>query len=260
MPDMTSVPAPTSREGSVTEAFVELADTLTAGFDPVRYLQMFARRCAELVGVAAAAVTVFDEHGAVQTVAASRREAQLLSLVETQAGEGPGVDCVRTGEAVASPRLSLERRWPAFTAAAAGCGYRAAHSLPVRRGRYSVGVLTLLSTEDEPVGDSGLRMGQGLADMAAVALLQRRTIDHGNLLAGQLQTALSSRVVIEQAKGVLAAHAGLDMGAAFAVLRGYARAHHQRLADLAAAVVSGAADLDVLCGSRPHSSFSVGLA
>jgi GAF domain-containing protein len=128
---------------------------------------MLARWCVELLGVSAAAVTVFDEHGEVHAAAASCVSAHLLSLFAVQAGEGPGIDCARTGHAVASPRLVLEQqRWPRFIAAAEESGYRAVHTLPMRRRQQVIGMLTLLDTEPGPVADTDLRLGQSLSSAA----------------------------------------------------------------------------------------------
>jgi transcriptional regulator with GAF, ATPase, and Fis domain len=224
MPDAASTTTSTSRVASLAETFVELADTVGDDFDPAVYLRSFTRHCVELLRVSAAAAIVFDEHGALHTAAGSCRAAHLLSLFAQQVEQGPGVDCARTGRAIAGPRLSLQQRqWPRFTAAASECGYQAAHTLPMRRSDQLIGVLTLFDAEPGPVADTDLQLAQSLADVTTVALLQRRAMERSGALARQLQAALNSRIVIEQAKGVLAAHTGLDVDAAFSVLRSHAR-------------------------------------
>ena len=84
-----------------------------------------------------------------------------------------------------------------------------------------------------------LELGQALADVATIAILQHRTIRESEQLAEQLQAALNSRIVIEQAKGALAERAHVDVDVAFTMLRRFARQSRARLSDVAAAVASG---------------------
>ncbi|WP_158891544.1 GAF and ANTAR domain-containing protein [Amycolatopsis anabasis] len=253
---MTSAEGPAVRASAVAggraerlfRTFVALADTLVDDFDILDFLSMLAERCVDLLEVAAAGVILVDQRGGLRVASASSERAELLELFAVQTKDGPCIDCVREGRPVASPDLSAEdSRWPGFAAAARECGFRAAQALPLRLRREVVGVLTLLNTGPYGVDEDSTLLGQALADVATVGILQQRAIERSELLSEQLQTALNSRVVIEQAKGVLSAHGGnLDMDDTFHRLRGYARAHNLRLSEVAHAVAGGAADLDAI--------------
>ncbi|WP_255637925.1 GAF and ANTAR domain-containing protein [Amycolatopsis sp. DSM 110486] len=227
-----------------SRTFVSLADTLADGFDVADFLQMLAERCVDLLGVSAVGVMLLDADGHLQVVASSSRRRALPELFAAQTVAGPCFDCVDSGSPVRCADISAEAdRWPQFTAAAAQCGLRAEQALPMRLRDQVVGVLALLSTEPGDAARDDIELGQSLADVATIGLLQHWTIERANRLTGQLQTALTSRVVIEQAKGVLATYGAVSMDEAFRRLRGYARARQLRLADLSRAVAGGAADL-----------------
>jgi transcriptional regulator with GAF, ATPase, and Fis domain len=241
-----------SREHRVARAFVSLADTLTDEFDLAEFLHMLVDHCVELLEVDAAGVLLADQRGGVRMAAASSEKAELLELFVADTKGGPCVESVLTGEAVVSADLSAESgRWPRYAAAAELCGFRAVHALPMRLRRDVIGALSLLETEPDGVDAVSAQLGQALADVATIGILQQRSIDHAEMVTEQLQTALASRVILEQAKGMLAARSGrLTPEQAFAALRGYARAHHHRLADLARAVIDGTADVDAITAYR----------
>lgn len=234
-------------EQRLAHVFVELADTLVDDFDVLEFLSMLVERCVELLDVAAAGVVLSDQKGGLRMAAASSEQARLVELFAIQADDGPCPECVRTGEQVWSADLGVEGlRWPRFAPAARAAGFHAAHAVPMRLRRTVIGALNLLTTRSDGVGEGSVRLGQALADVATIGILQQRAIHDSMMLAEQLQTALNSRVVIEQAKGVLSAHAGVDMHQAFAALRGYARSTNVRLSDLARTVAEGRADLDAI--------------
>lgn len=234
-------------EQRLARVFVELADTLIDEFDIIEFLNMLVERCVELLDVAAAGVVLSDQRGGLRMAAASSEQARLVELFAAQADDGPCLDCVRTGLPVQSANLVDEdARWPRFAAAAREAGFRATHAVPMRLRRTVVGALNLLNTESNGVDETSVNLGQALADVATIGMLQHRTIDDSAILTRQLQAALNSRVVIEQAKGVLSAHAGVDMQAAFVVLRGYSRSSNRRLSDVARDVAEGIADLGAI--------------
>ncbi|WIX82816.1 GAF and ANTAR domain-containing protein [Amycolatopsis carbonis] len=240
------------REQRLARAFVALADTLAADFDVVDFLGMLTGQVVDLVDVAAAGVVLRGAHDRLEVVATSSHRAELLELFAVQSGAGPCVDCVRSGEPVSSPDLQASaRRWPRFAAAARDCGFRSAHALPMRLREQVLGGLTLLGTEPRGIGADDLALAQALADVATIGILQQRTIEHGDQLSAQLRTALDSRVLIEQAKGMLAEHGRVSMAEAFGHLRGYARAHQRRLTELSAEVVDGRADLGLVLRRPP---------
>ncbi|GAB2972349.1 GAF and ANTAR domain-containing protein [Amycolatopsis acidiphila] len=234
-------------EQRLARVFVELADTLVDDFDMLEFLSMLVERCVELLEVAAAGVVLSDQRGGLAMAAASSEQARLIEVFAVQTGDGPCLDCVRTGRPVSSGDLAAEdHRWPRFAPAARAAGFAAAHAVPMRLRTTVIGAVNLLNTHPDGVDEDSVRLGQALADVATIGMLQQRTLHDSTVLVEQLQTALTSRVVIEQATGVLSSHGGLDMQEAFTALRGYARSHNLRLSELARTVAERTADLDVI--------------
>lgn len=232
------------REQRVSQVFVALADTLVADFDIADFLSMLTEQAAELLDVGAAGVILREPDRGLQVAATSGRHAELLERFAVQTGDGPCIDCIHTAQPVICGNLQAERqRWPRFTAAAAECGFGALHALPMRLRDQTIGVLTLLNTQPGRVAAGAARLGQALADVATIGILQQRAIEHSGRVSEQLQAALTSRVVIEQAKGTLSERGTISTDEAFIRLRGYARAHQIRLTNLARGVVDGTADL-----------------
>ncbi|WP_370964634.1 GAF domain-containing protein [Amycolatopsis sp. cg9] len=232
------------RERLVSRTFVRLADTLVADFDVSEFLSVLTEQCVDLLGVSAASVILLDPDGGLRVAATSSGRAELLELFAVETDDGPCIDCVRGGTPVFCADLSTEtRHWPRFTAAARECGFRAVHAIPMRLREQVIGVLTFLGVHPGDPDQDDMELGQALADVATIGILQHRSIERRDEVAGQLQTALTSRIVIEQAKGVLAQRGGLSMDDAFKHLRAYARARHLRLTDLATAITDGTIDL-----------------
>ena len=224
----------------VAEIFVEFADTLVEEFDLIEFLQMVTSRASEFVGSAAAGLLLSDPHGVLQFMAASDERSELLELFQVQALEGPCQDCFRAGVAVTAADLRLaDGRWPQFAPRAAAAGYRSVHAFPLRLRREVIGALNLFGTEVGAMAPGDARTVQALADVATIGLLQERAVRRGEVLAEQLQGALSSRIVIEQAKGAIAQVQECSVDEAFAILRIYCRENSLRLSVVARAVVSG---------------------
>jgi len=196
-------------------------------------------RCVQVLGVSAAGLLLTDGHDKLQVVAASSERTRLLELFQIQADQGPCLDCFRTGKPVSVANVPTDGRWPRFAAAAADVGFAAVHALPMRLRSEVIGALNLFDVKHGALDQDKLRIGQALADVATIGLLQQRAIRRRDALTEQLQTALNSRVLIEQAKGVLAERLHLDVGDAFAVLRNGARSRNRRLSELAQAIVDG---------------------
>lgn len=223
----------------LAERLVSLADTLVDDYDVVELLNLLVTTSVELMDVTAAGLLLLDSSGTLRPMAASNEDARLLELFQLQNEEGPCLECVRTGSVVNVPDLSQTReRWPRFSPAAIQRGFRSVHAVPLRLREATIGGLNLFSSGQQPVGEADHRVVQALADMATIGILQQRSITLSGLLAEQLQSALNSRVVIEQAKGVLAESGGLEMGPAFEALRRYARSSNQRLGHVAQQLVS----------------------
>jgi len=226
-------------EVQLADVFVEMADTLVDDFDVIEFLHVLTERCVQLLGVSAAGLLLTDGQDTLQLVAASSERTGLLELFQLQTDQGPCVDCFRTGQPVSVADVPSAGRWPRFTAAAAEVGFAAVHALPMRLRDQVIGALNLFDTNPGALDEGRLRVGQALADVATIGLLQERAIRHRDVLTEQLQNALNSRILIEQAKGVLAERLHVDMANAFVVLRGGARNQNRRLTELAQAVVDG---------------------
>ena len=231
---------PGGREARLTDVFVTLADTLVTDFDVADLFNDLADACVELLEVSAAGLMLVDPRGQLRVMASSSERSRMLELMEIQNDEGPCLVCHATGVAVIVDDVAVDQeRWPTFATQALGLGFRAAYALPMRLRDETIGALNLFHQDSGAVTQAALRVGQGLADIATIAILQRRALQRGFELNEQLQEALNSRIVIEQAKGVLAERLKSDMPTAFAVLRGYARRTNSRLSDVARAVVAG---------------------
>ncbi|HEX5993828.1 MAG TPA: GAF and ANTAR domain-containing protein [Jiangellales bacterium] len=240
-------------EIQLADVFVEMADTLVDDFDVIDFLHVLTERCVQLLGISAAGLLLTDGQDTLQVVAASSERTRLLELFQLQADQGPCVDCFRTGQPVSVTDLPSAGRWPRFTAAAAEVGFAAVHALPMRLRAEVVGALNFFDTNPGALDEGKLRIGQALADVATIGLLQQRAIHRRDVLNEQLQTALNSRVLIEQAKGVLAERLHLDVDDAFTVLRRGARSHNRRLSELAQAIVDGSEQiLKATATSRPR--------
>jgi GAF domain-containing protein len=223
----------------LSETFVELTDTMVADFDIIDFLHVLTSRSVELLDVSAAGLLLADPRGELRVVAASSEAVRLLELFQLQSDQGPCLDCFRTGRPVAATDLSAGQRWPQFAAAAGQVGFRAVQALPMRLRDQVIGALNLFRATAGPFDAEAVRVGQALADVATIGLLHERSMRHSDTLNEQLQTALNSRVIIEQAKGKLAERLGIDTNQAFTILRDQARNRNQRLSDLARAFVEG---------------------
>jgi GAF domain-containing protein len=228
------------REQVLASAFVELADTLIDDYDVIDVLDRLVAYSVTLLAAEAAGIMLTDTRGRLRVVASSSEESDWIELLQVQADEGPCVDCVRTGEPVTVTDLNdAADRWPRLASALAGRGgYRSIHALPLRLRGQAIGGMNLFHTRPGPLPEADLRLGQALADIATIGILQERSIRRSEVVTEQLQTALNSRIVIEQAKGVLAQTGGLSMVVAFDRLRGHARRHNLLLGDVARRVVT----------------------
>lgn len=241
----------TDREQAVTEAFVDLADTLVADYDVIDLLYRLVETCVQLLAADAAGLMLSDQRGQLEPVAASTKGTHLLELFELQSDEGPCLDCFRTGAQVTAVDLTAAQgRWPRFAVRAAAYGFASVHALPLRLRAETIGALNLFGTRPGPLPPPDVRLGQALADAATIGILHERAVRRGEILAEQLQAALNSRIIIEQAKGVLAGQGGIDTDRVFELLRRHARTKRLRLTDLARAVVNGEFDVATLLAAE----------
>jgi len=229
-----------SRETLLARTLVELADSLVADFDVVDLLTLLVDGCVDVLDVGAAGIMLAAPDGELRVMASSSEAMRVLELFELQSHEGPCLDCHRTGDPVVSQDLSAGRnRWPRFAAEALAAGFHAVHALPMRLRGKVIGALTLFHVEPGEMRRADLDAAQAFADVATIAILQHQAVIDAHVLNEQLSGALNTRVVIEQAKGVVAERQGLDMDQAFATLRNHARNHNRRLVDVATDVIAG---------------------
>jgi GAF domain-containing protein len=242
---------PSGRDAQLAQRFVALADTLVDDFDLADLLDHLVQSCVELLGVATAGLLLVDGSGRLHPVAASTEATRVLELFQLQNDEGPCLSCVRTGQVVSVPDISaVAERWPRFSQAADANGFASVHALPMRLRQETIGSLNLFNTHPPDMTADDRRIAQALADVATIGILQQRSLQRASQVAEQLQQALNSRILIEQAKGVLAEHAGVDMATAFARLRHHARSHNLTLGDVAGSLIHGSLAADSLLPRR----------
>ena len=227
--------------------FVEVADTLVAEFDLVDFLQTLTTQAADLVDAAAVGILLADQRGRLEFVAGSDDNVKLLELFQLQNQEGPCLEAFHTGQAVINVDLgAASTRWPLFAPRATEAGFQSVHAFPLRLRAEAVGAMNVFgSTKGGGFEDSDVPVMQALADVATIALLQERAISRGETLTEQLQGALNSRIVIEQAKGAIAQAHDISVDDAFLKIRAYARSHNRTLRDVAHAIVNDADGVDL---------------
>ena len=249
---MGSLSETMSREQRIVETFVELADTMVDDFDVIEFLHRVSERCVSLLDCDEAGVLLADAAGVLRVMASSSERSDALELMQAQNDEGPCFECYSRGETVFSDDLAADRgRWPMFSPAATARGFCSVHALPMRVRGHTVGALNVFRARAGRLDDSDARVAQGMADIAAVALLQERGLRESRGVVAQLQGALSSRVVIEQAKGVLAERAQIGLDAAFVRIRAYARTNNVKIAQVAQELIDGQLDPVRLTTSHP---------
>ena len=230
---MTAIP----REAQVLSAVVSLVDSLLDDFDVVELLTELTERCADLLDVAATGLLLADGHGHLHLMAATSKSSHDLELFQLQADQGPCLDCFTTGEPVSAADLTTGARlWPRFAAAAAEAGIASVHAIPMRASGNVLGALGLFGTDPGDLNEADRLVAQSLAHVAGVAILHEHR-PSANVLP-QLRRALNSRVVVEQAKGFLRENLDVSLDDAFALLRGYARAHGDRLTEVSRRLIT----------------------
>jgi GAF domain-containing protein len=230
---------PDTREHDIIRAFVELSNELVEGYDMVDLLSEWTANCVHLLDVAAAGLLLADGRGVLHLIAASSERTQHLEAFQLQRNQGPCLDCYHTGAAVVVPDLLAEsQRWPDVARVADSVGFASVHALPMRLRETVLGTLGLFGTTPGQLHDEDLALAQALVHVASVAIVNEKAASDRDLVNEQLQQALTSRIVLEQAKGVLANAGHLEMQDAFVVLRRYARDHGRKLSTVAEQVVT----------------------
>jgi GAF domain-containing protein len=244
-----------TREALLARTFVALADTLVDDYDVVEMLDHLVNTCVSLLGVSQAGLMLTDQRGALHLVASSNEATRIVELFQLQGAEGgPCVQACRTGVAVNVEDLARETPWPHFAATAATAGFRSVHAVPMRWRDTTLGALNLFNEEPPSLGTEDQQLARAFADVATIAILQQRSLHRSSQLVEQLQFALNSRIVIEQAKGVLAEHGKVGMDTAFVALRGFARNRNLKLAAVAEALVRREQSADEILDASPRLS------
>jgi transcriptional regulator with GAF, ATPase, and Fis domain len=224
----------------LAETFVDLADTLVEDFDLIEFLYTLVDRCAELLDVTAVGLMLSDARGRLTVMASTSEETRLLELFQLQNAQGPCLECFQGGSAVHEDDLEAAgQRWGQFAPEAVSAGFRSVHALPMRLRHETIGALNLFHAERGALRESDVLIGQAMVDVATIGLVQVGYTRRREILFAQLQQALDTRVIIEQAKGVLAERHGVTPAEAFTSLRNHARSHNLRLSNLADAVIDG---------------------
>ena len=228
----------------LADVFVEFADTLIDDYDVIEFLLMVTNRTAELIGASDVGLLLADQRGRLQFMAASNEDVKRLELFQIQVNEGPCRDAFQSGQAVVNADLQdANDRWPTFAPRAAADGYRSAHAFPLRLRQEVIGAIGVFGTDVRRWELAEVHIAQALAHIATIGLLQERAIRRGEVLAEQLQSALNSRIVIEQAKGAIAQFRNVSVDDAFVVLRDHARRTNERLGTVAHAALTDPSSL-----------------
>jgi GAF domain-containing protein len=219
---------------------VELADNLVDHYDIIDVLTVLSDRCVLTIEVDAVGVMLASPAGELQFVASSSESMKVLELFQIQVDEGPCVECYHSGLAIVNHALGDDdERWPLFSPRALAYGFRSVHCLPLRLRGRTIGALNLFRSHQGSLSAEDVVVAQGLADVATIAILQHQSSLDANTLNQQLSNALNSRIIIEQAKGMISQASGSTMDDAFARLRAHARNRNEGLTRVASDVVSG---------------------
>lgn len=222
----------------LSDAFVAMADSLVDDFDLVDFLRDLTVRAAAISGADAVGLVLADSRGRPRYMASNNESGEFMELLQQQSDEGPCLDCVHTGKPVVNVDLShAQDSWPIFAPKAAAAGFRSVHAFPMRLRKEVIGALNLFSSSSVHFADDEVRCVQALTDVATIAVLQERALSRAEAVTDQLQTALNSRIVIEQAKGALAQADGISPDQAFELLRAAARSSQRKLVDVATEVL-----------------------
>lgn len=220
----------TDRESTLLQTFAILADTLVADYDIVDLLQTLVDRCKLLLDATAAGILLADEHGELELVASTSESSRLVEMMQISADAGPCIESFATGQPVTvSDIRQSPPAWHAFQESALELGFLSVHAIPMRLRDATIGTLNLLRDETGVLPDDDLLAARALADVATIGVLQERAIRERDSVREQLQNALDSRVIIEQAKGVVAHQRSIPPEDAFDLIRAYARTNRLSL-------------------------------
>ena len=224
---------------------VSLADALATDFDVLEAANLLVNGCVDFLPVRDAGIVVENEQHRLQVLATTSEETRIMEFLELQSNEGPCLEAFDNGTPVEAPDLiGGGERWPTFRTNALGLGFRSAYAVPLHMHDRTIGALNLFCTTPRGLDDREIETAGQLATMATLGIMTHWTVSHHETLSRQLQHALDSRVVIEQAKGVVAERSGVSMGTAFELIRSAARSSRRPLVEVAEDVVRGRLPID----------------
>jgi GAF domain-containing protein len=228
----------TPRETRIVETFATLADTLVDSYDVVELLQTLVETCADVLDVDAAGIMLANAWGELEVIASTSETSRLMEVLQLDAEAGPCMTTFTTGQPVACPDIAdAPAEWAAFSAGALALGVRSAHAVPLRLRATVIGTLNLFGTAPGTLSAPDLRIARAMADVATIGILHERTLREHEVVQAQLQRAIVSREVIEQAKGVVSHVRSVSIEDAFGIIRAHAVASGERLSDVAQAIV-----------------------
>ncbi|MFF1573344.1 ANTAR domain-containing protein [Leifsonia sp. NPDC058292] len=228
----------TGREQRLLRAFATLADTLVADYDVVDLLQTLVDSCSDLLDATASGVLLANERGELELLASTSEASRLVELMQLSADAGPCIESYLTGRTVSLNDIAAAPpQWRRFRDEALAQGFASVHAVPMRLRDTTIGTLNLLRDEAGDFPEDDIVAAQAFADVATIGILHERTLAENLVVREQLQHALDSRVVIEQAKGVIAHMHGIPVDDAFAIIRAYARTNRLGLSAVAAGIV-----------------------
>ena len=227
-----------TRASRVSAAFVRIANTLVDEYDVLDLLHTLVEECVGLLDATAAGLMLAGPDGVLQVLASTSEESHLIEVLQQETGEGPCVECYVTGVPVTIRDIAgTGDRWPKFKDEAAAQGFQSVQAFPLRVRGKTIGAMNLFRIESGELSDEDVAIGQALADVSTISILQERTLRESAAVNDQLQRALNSRIVVEQAKGMISHVSNVTTDEAFTLLRTHARAHRTSLKDVAAAVL-----------------------
>jgi transcriptional regulator with GAF, ATPase, and Fis domain len=234
-----------TRESRLLETFAKLADTLVADYDVVDMLQMLVDTCTELFDTGAAGILLVGTTGELEVIASSSEASRIVETLQLAAEAGPCIESFRTGAVVSVADIEASPpAWSDFRDGALGQGFHAAVAVPMRLRETTIGSLNLLRTVRGELDQADVVAVQALADVATIGILHEQSAREGVVLTHQLQAALNRRIVIEQAKGVVAQTRGVGMNEAFNLIRAYARANQLSVSSVSTRLVDMTLSLD----------------
>ncbi|MFF9565218.1 ANTAR domain-containing protein [Leifsonia sp. NPDC014704] len=227
-----------TREQGILRAFAQLADTLVADYDVVDLLQNLVDLSSRFLGATASGVMLADEHGELDVIASTSEASRLVEVMQLSAYAGPCIESFETGAVVSVADIEqVPDRWQAFRDRALEQGFAAIDAIPLRLRAQTIGTLNLFRDATGDLPEDDLVAAQAFADVATIGILHQRSLAESDAIRQQLQFALNSRIIIEQAKGVVAQTRGVPIDQAFTLIRDYARRNQRGISLVASDIV-----------------------